>query len=200
MEAKVSLIDLFNEHSPQWCCAYISELDAVRVGENSPEDLHGVAWYYHRLAQWSGTMAWIVRSGFSHLVHDVKWNGRCGALHLMSRPGAGNVKAFVLGIHGSHGDLIGDDLLGLGILLSDRDRMGTVAVVGDWNIDQLPIVQADPWRELPDRTSRHVDRRALLSSWRDARRMEVRIPKSYASLFEIPLPEGCYSAPVSLVP
>ena len=49
-------------------------------------------------------------------------------------------------------------------------------VVGDCNIDQLPVCYGDPLPNEAGRSSLHVERRARLETWLDAHKLQLTLP------------------------
>ena len=48
-------------------------------------------------------------------------------------------------MHGSHGDSLLDSLSDVVVLVKRKPRRAELVLVGDWNVDQLPMLQCDPW-------------------------------------------------------
>jgi len=91
------------------------------------------------------------------------------ALHLTQRTAVDTerISVFIVGIHNSHGDAQIDTLADASYLTRHRPRWSKVVVIGDFNVDQLPSLQSDPFLAEPQRASRHCDERFRLDCFAD---------------------------------
>ena len=147
-------------------------------------------------------MQFVVKNGIKHVVRSVMWRGRCGALHVFQRGHVvgESLNLFVLGAHNSHGDLQVDTLADVAYLLKHRHRGSKVLAVGDWNVDQLPVLDGDPFSHVTNRDSRHFDERLRLQCLADQFHLELEIPRVVCSVPGGPFAHQCGIAPITRVP
>ena len=109
----------------------------------------------------------IVKPYLSHLLCSPPvFKGRCGlvSFRLNDTFKAGTNINFVI-VHGPHDDQV-DFFADLSEVLATR-APGKTLIVGDWNIDLLPTLSSDPFRDYPKRLERHSERRLLLNAFLD---------------------------------
>ena len=147
-------------------------------------------------------MKFLIRRRFQHMVRSVVWKGRCGALHLFQRGtiGGQHFNVFVVGVHLSHGDLQIDALSDAAHLLRMRPWGSKILVVGDFNVDQLPISASDPFPDSPHRSLHHHFERLRLQSWSDHFRLAYVEPQCVFSSPGGPFNEACMVAPITRIP
>ena len=75
----------------------------------------------------------------------------------------------ILGVHGPHyDDELPEFFNDLSFLLSGRQSKSKTIAMGDWNIDELPALSIDPFRNELNRSDHHSFKRAIRDSWMDA--------------------------------
>ena len=93
-------------------------------------------------------------------------------------------------------DVLGD----AAYLIQHRPWGSKLAIVGDFNADQLPALSADPFAGRPGREAHHREERFRIQSFADKFQLEVEIPQVVWSTPGGPFDEACAFAPVSLIP
>ena len=93
----------------------------------------------------------------------------------------------IFGIHGNHGDQLGQSLADLSWLSRKFPRNAKRVFFGDWNVDQLPTFQSDPFCHLPNRSNHHFERRCLLAAWAESLSVSLHLPD-----FPLSSPGGTY--------
>ena len=83
---------------------------------------------------------------------------------------------YAVGFHGAHGDALLGSLTDVVTLKKRKPRHSQLIVLGDFNVDLLPILEQDPWHDLPNRTQDHRDRRAVLENLCQALKLETAVP------------------------
>ena len=107
---------------------------------------------------------------------------------------------YILGLHAHHGDLQIDTFSDVGYLLKHRPWGSKVLVAGDWNVDQLPALDGDPYNLKPGRDTHHKAERVLLQSLADRFRLTVHLPEIVYSTPGGPFDDVCSRAPISRIP
>ena len=172
-----ALLSMVAEVDQQWAVVFISESDFF-AEKNDQIDLSPHLTWRHYPGEGSRAMRFVLRRDFTHLFQSIQWQGRCGLLTLSSGLRCDQGFASFLGVHGAHGDLLEDTLAAASCLLGLR-RPGTkTLVLGDTNVDFLPMMEWDPWREQFNRRAHHSDRRDLLCAWADASGLAFEFPAS----------------------
>ena len=106
-------------------------------------------------------MAWAIRRDFCSHLQDISWLGRAGSI-LLAPPRRSRhmlTSLYAVGVHGAHGDSLLESLTNVVALIRRKPRQAELIVLGDFNIDLLPSLEADPWRGVPQRSEFHQDRR-----------------------------------------
>ena len=144
----MSITGVVSEALPDWGVIYLSEVDAGR-GDCNARNIFGHTVHRHWPGIGCSSMQFTIRRRFRHLARNVTWKGRCGALHLFNRnTGSGkNFNLYIIGVHNSHGEEQIDTLSDISHLLRHRPWGCKVLLVGDWNVDQLPTLANDPYRD-----------------------------------------------------
>ena len=102
-------------------------------------------------------------------------------------------------VHGSH-DALEESLADLSTLLPKQHSLHKFLIVGDWNVDQLPTLAGDPWKNLPQRSSHHLERRVVLESFLKAHSLELCLPECSRGVPDSFFDDECLGAPISRVP
>ena len=188
---------------PNWGVIYLSEADALRQ-DHHPTSSFGHTVYRNWPGEGSVAMQFIVRRRVRHLARNVSWKGRCGALHLFRRDTNtltnNHINIYIIGVHCPHGDEQVDTLADLAHLLRRRPGGSKVLVVGDWNIDQLPVLSYDPYRDKDDREQHHHPERMRLQTLIDRFRLLIVLPSAVHSVLGGPFSLACSMAPISRIP
>ena len=185
-----ALVNSLSEDVPSWAAIFIPESDSSSLDLDYTEDAH--LHLRHKPGKGSRPMRLIVHSRFKSNMTSCKWLGRSGALTLGS--------VCLIGTHGALGDGLAASLVDTATLIKRR-AWGTVPVVlGDHNIDILPVQSFDPWAETPDRSSKHAQERGLLYAWLDATGLSVSVPNACITTPAGRWKDACFLAPVSRIP
>ena len=72
--------------------------------------------------------------------------------------------------------------------------------MGDFNIDQLPTLEVDPFDDFPDRSAHHIEERLRLETFAEQFRLKLHIPQVLLSVLGGPFADACAFAPVSRIP
>ena len=67
-------------------------------------------------------------------------------------------------------------------LVKQRPYRSKVLAVGDWNIDQLPTLDNDPFADRPSREWHHWEGRSRLDSCAGQFRLQILLPEMVASV------------------
>ena len=163
--------------SQSWVVLYLSELDALGPSSRHLDDSNFVV-HRHHPGGGSWAMAFVIKRSFSFAVHGLWWSGRVGALHLLHRDALGRFlfNVFVVGCHGPHGERE-DFLTDLNAILLKKPRLAKVLMLGDWNVDQLPVLQTDPFSGSRSRRKHHEEERSLLAAFVRAQGLQLRTPR-----------------------
>ena len=147
-------------------------------------------------------MAWVFNAFMYKFVAKVLWRGKCGATLLRLPAGAAGAYnlIYAVGIHGAHGELSVDSFLDLAWLLARRPFGSRVIIVGDWNVDLLPVLPEDPWCARPMRKSHHAGQRSQLQAFTAVRRLQTIVPKPDGSSLGGPFKAECVSSPITRIP
>jgi hypothetical protein len=86
------------------------------------------------------------------------------------------------------------------VLVKRKPRRAELVLVGDWNVDQLPMFQCDPWSLRPNRSSCHHDRRVILSTFCDSLGVNTVFPERAVSAVGGPFGEASIAVPFTRVP
>ena len=152
-----------SEALPHWGVAFLSEVDGLR--RNLPSDPHND---YLSFRHWPGegsfAIQFSIKRRFRHMVRSIAWKGRCGAVHMFQKDAASGQRysLYVIGVHNPHGDAQIDTLADVSELMRKRPWDSKVLVVGDFNVDQLPLFGADPFADRTGRSWHHEDERVRL--------------------------------------
>ena len=158
---------------PSWSLCFVSEVHAL---EHSGSRIFSCAnsrvWEHHP-GVGSRAMAWIVRNSVLRYVSDVIWAGRTGSVRLKPLSHLRKSSA-VIGVHGSHSDLQ-STFSELSSHFGSISKFA-VGIVGDWNIDQLPLAESDPLSDVPARTEHHQIKRECLNQFMHDFGLELVLP------------------------
>ena len=107
------------------------------------------------------------------------------------------LNAVIVGIHGAHDDELAHSRADASFVSRNFPRNAQRAFLGDWNVDLLPAMSNDPFKDLPSRQRHHLDRRLLLESWAGSETVECHVPDQCLSS---PPCEACLFAPITRIP
>ena len=105
-------------------------------------------------------------------VQSIIWTGRAGALHLQDN----NVNIYAIGVHGGHAEFLADSLSDVAKLASHRPYGAQLLVMGDFNVDQLPVQPWDPWAQQDQRNQHHARERRWLEAMTQACNCTLYLP------------------------
>jgi len=189
--ARVAFLRKLENFDVAWDLIFFSEFDQNQFDEVF--EVEGISFKCHWPGPGSWRLCWaFCARRFCH-VSDISTRDRISTLHitLNSQP----TKLAVVGIHGPSDERLLDTLSVLKADLTKSRRCHGVLVVGDWNIDLLPSLTDDPWKDLPGRDEKHKHERAQLEMLAETSRLEIRVPD-----IVIGSPGGRYMDAVSCVP
>ena len=163
--------------NPDWSAVFLPEFDGYTRDTDPPSSDHFV--YRHYPGEGSFAMAWVVNRKFENHLLQVDWYGRAGSI-LLQAPRTKDRRlqssVYAVGLHGGHGDSLFDSLTDATILIKRRPRHSRLVAPGDWSIDLLPSLSADPGASIPGRGSVHGDRGRVLASFCTTHGLKVVVP------------------------
>ena len=167
-EAASTFLNVLEDRFDIWHVAFISEVDGHLTNSHVVEFGSHPFYRHHNVG--SKPMGFLIHSDLFACVQKVVWHGRAGALHLFQRPKSDScgLNMVIFGIYGNHGDQLGQSLADLSWLSRKFPRNVKRIFLGDWNVDQLPTFQSDPFCHLPNRSNHHFERRCLLAAWAES--------------------------------
>ena len=131
------------------------------------------------------------------------WRGRAGMLEFVCEQAVGRKcgSLSILGVHGPHcDDDVPDFFNDLSTLLASREQKSRILSVGDWNIDELPACQNDPFADDHERQQHHLLRRLVRDGWSEANSVEVSVPDQVLSVPDSSYKMECSTSPISRIP
>ena len=199
-DASCAFLNVLSSKFGQWHVAYISESDGHLTNSHVLE-FASHPFFRHYLPG-SKPMGFLIHSDLSMHVQKVVWHGRAGAVHLFQKPRANSLglNTVIFGIHGGHGDELSQSLADLSWLSSKFPRNARRLFLGDWNVDQLPALESDPFQEVPNRTQHHFERRCLLDAWADSLSVQMHLPDIPLSTSGGEFDEFCLHSPITRIP
>ena len=111
-------------------------------------------------------MAWCVRESLDSPFLEFRGFGRTAALMFRT---ADNHRLMCVGTHVAHGFEAQETLMELSAHCQRTSKGDSIAIVGNINIDFLPVSSQDPFAHLPNRQRRHQDRRNMLYTFLDSK-------------------------------
>ena len=106
-----------------------------------------------------------------HLV-NIKHEGRAARLTFRDA----RRKLFdVIFVHGAHGDDSLYSVFDMAHLHRSRPRKRPCMIMGDFNIDLLPSLAADPFWDSPNRAAKHLEQRQQLEAFLSGCGMEIHL-------------------------
>ena len=97
-------------------------------------------------------------------------------------------------------DAFHDDMFDTAFLARSRPKRSSLLLAGDFNVDFLPVSAMDPFSHLPDRESKHEDKRTMLQSFLESLHLELRLPKQSGDFPPVEWATECLYAPITRVP
>ena len=183
------------------CLAFVAELDA-RDPSHEFVDCEGVHIFRHHPGAGSRAMAWLVDPRYLHCIFDVRWHGRAGAIGFRGEaPDGSAVRLWLVGWHGGHDDAWLESAADMTALARDRPRDCSLVICGDWNVDMLPTLSADPFvRDREGRHDDHTDLRLFLEGFLEDLNVQVSLPGVVCGSPGDPFAAEALVAPFSRVP
>jgi len=168
-----AFLELCSDKFPDWQFIFVAELSCTLSWTNSDFNL-GEGW------SWQGAhsrcMALFVRKSVRFLVNKTFFFDRVGGVLLKF-----NRRHLLLcGVHMRHGDELYNSLADFSNCVNCSPKGCPVFAVGDWNTDQLPIMQIDPFAEMYHRDMHHYERRLSMQTCMSTLGLDLCIP--YASV------------------
>ena len=133
--------NLATHTAPHWCAMFVSESDVAAQSSNDHNYSDAHTQYRHHPGKGSRAMRWVIRTHYSKAVQQCVWRGRCGAIHIHTA----NINIYAIGLHASHGDGLPGSLRDVAVLAKARPWGAKLFIVGDWNVDLLPVHGAGPF-------------------------------------------------------
>ena len=158
---------------PRWSFCFLSELDNCSKHDYNFH-VAGAKVYVHKPCA-GKAIAWLVRDKFVCAVKDLVWLDRVGAIHIKSAHLPSKLAAILIGIHGSH-DFIEQTFSDVAQLAAVACNHTPVAVLGDTNVDLLPVSPADPCSHVHGRHKHHMYRRLQLYNLCDSLKLSIVEP------------------------
>ena len=176
-----SAIGVVTESVPDWTVLFIPEVDAFLDSRLARPSSHLT--FPHWPGEGSFAMQVCIRSAARHLVQDVIWLNRCGAVHFFQRSKDlhAGINLYLVVVHNSHGDFQDEVILDVADLVRQKPLGADVCIIGDWKIDQLPANGADPWSEKLGRSAHHRVSRTKLAAFLDRHSLELATPANIMS-------------------
>ena len=181
----------------------------VSIYDSNPYEmfLPGVRIHIWNPGPGSFNCAWIVRESVESAF--LKFTGLGRTASVIFRAASGH-KLICIGAHVAHGFEAQQTLHELSAQSHVASRGDRVAIVGDLNIDLLPVSSLDPFSHLPQRQHKHRDRRSMLYTFLDSNHLCINEPAVVLSvpsdahdyLYFVPatrLPQGNQSGVASLL-
>ena len=158
----------------QWEIIFVCECDGV--SDEVPSPYHGP---HLAIRHWPGPGSWamtmVINTRIRRYFKCCQPRGRAMRIHL--RDSRYKTDVSVIGLHGGHGAELGPSLADASSLIRSRKRGTDCIVLGDFNVDQLPVLAGDPWSGLPGRAGHHSFERNLLHAFCERFRLSVEMPK-----------------------
>ena len=189
LETMQALVSGITADCPNWAAIFVSECDSSSRVIDFTSDAH--LHIRHMPGKGSRPMQWIVNSKFKASMVSCKWLGRSGALTLGS--------TCLVGTHNAHGDSLVTSLLQTAALVRQRPWNTSPIVIGDHNIDLLPVSAADPFAETQLRAGKHLQERSLLYAWLQSTGLSVNMPHGCLNAPQGKWHDACYMAPISRI-
>ena len=120
---------------------------------------------------------WVVPRRYRSWVKGHHKLGRCSALKLQIPTGRGVQTLHIIGVHGGRDSALEQTLLDVRMLLRRKARGSKSIVLGDWNVDWLPLDENDPYGHRDKRDERHAERRAQPTRVTDAAQLQQHYRK-----------------------
>ena len=160
------LIEDLTMHEPNWWVIFILEVDGV-LSDNVVLECGQHRVFRHYPGAGSFAMLTMVRSCKRLYLHSLEARGR--AMKVSFELAKQSFSQTFVCVHGGHGDALGPSLADAAAILCKsikRDR--PLIVLGDMNVDLLPILASDPYVRTENRAARHVGERILHSQFLDS--------------------------------
>jgi hypothetical protein len=84
--------------------------------------------------------------------------------------------------------------------LASKEASARVLCVGDWNIDEMPVMMNDPWTGRDGRMEHHADKRMLRDGWMTSLSLVLEIPEIAVGCPSPKWQSECLQVPVTRVP
>ena len=151
---------------------FVSEHDGTR-DDIQLEDPYGHSVIRHYPGPVSWPMSFIMHKDFRRYIRKSDSQGR--SMSITARD-PGKFEFTLIGVHGGHGDTLHASLGDAAALYRRAPSTAYKYLVGDWNVDLLPLRGDDPYRELLGREDHHGEQRRALHSLLDAFDIAIHQP------------------------
>ena len=141
---------------PGWTIVFLCEVDAVRG--NCSGDYNGIRTSIrHWPSQGSLAMTLYINKSRRHWVKSVCWQGRAVRVHLLCKRTDSMPfhNTSIILVHMAHGEEHAATTTDVAYLIRTRPRGSKVTVLGDINVDQLPVSSIHSYELLPGRHLHH---------------------------------------------
>ena len=143
---RICFIQYVQEHIDDWGVLYIPECDADRQ-HRIPCNRYAHAVHRHWPGDGSFAMSSIIHNRLRRFVRKVVCHGRCMRVYLFD---GCTVHISCVCIHGGHGEALLGSLADASLLIRSRPSGSRILMIGDQNVDQLPLDAVDFWRNFHD--------------------------------------------------
>lgn len=135
-------------------------------------------YYRHWPGQGSLPFSILVHRSWAPFLRHVEFKGRACRLDFRQSRMITWSTLFLHMTPGDDGfsDAFHEDVFDVAYLANSRPKRSSMVMAGDFNVDLLPTIVSDPFRDLPGRASRHEERRMLFRS--HARRPQAAVTAS----------------------
>lgn len=116
----------------------------------------------------------VINQRYRSLLSSIRVRGR--AAHIMCREKHSGFGQVFVAMHGGHGEFLAPSLSDAAFLVKTSPRLMALAFGGDINVDQLPAMEADPFKASPTREFHHFEQCAKLAHFLDILGLGLCIP------------------------
>ena len=139
----------------------------------------------------------VIRNSMTYCLRSMDQQGRACRVHLADGI-AMNIGCIFA--HAAHGEELYKSLADAAFLIRTRPRNSNIVLLGDLNVDHLPIFHNDPFSEELNRTDKHKDERMALEQLCAACGVTVHDPTTIIGNPGGPNADHCLSAPITRIP
>ena len=172
-DAWQAMIEGIHSECPDWSVIFVPECDGeLRERECGATSHHTI------LRHWPGMgslpMAVIIRSRIRCFLRSHACLGRSIRINLFDKS---RLNLCLVFLHGGHGDNLEASLADAALLAKGRPRCSQLIIMGDFNVDQLPVAHYDPGSDAPDRMQHHRNERVNLAQFANSFGLDLALPE-----------------------